>query len=243
MATSRRQGILVPDFTARPDRPSGTIPAIVQLEGNGVVIDLIYLNRSKFFEMLWTGTVSACRKELQVVGVRINCEVNSLLVSVSRKSANDRSVLCTVERDELFPHKNEPKFKDGDEIRPVIVMQTFPEGMVSMLGSTNSLAFETMRDLGQLVLWSVSRKKLWHKGAEESGNYVPVEHVYTHPSGMLLTYVTNSAVPVCHTNSLGCYSRSVLVSTPLLMDVPEDRIPRLKVLDRRMAAVSELIKS
>ncbi|MDD5050200.1 MAG: phosphoribosyl-AMP cyclohydrolase [Candidatus Pacebacteria bacterium] len=235
--------ILIPDFRQRPDRPFETIPAIVQIEGNGIVIDLVYLNRNRFFGMLRTGTLKVCERKLLVSGVAINCEGNSLLVSVVKPSADELMPLCCVERDELFPAKNEPKFADGKEIRPVIVMRGFPQGKALMVGSTNKRAFDLMLECRQLVLWSVTRSKIWHKGAEESGNYIPIQNIYTNATGSVLIYVTHSEVPICHVNALGCYSRSILTGTRLLIEVPEEKLSGLRVPQKGVAKVSGRIAS
>jgi len=81
---------------------------------------------------------------------------------------------------------------------------------VLLIAYTNEQALRETQRTGQLVLWSTSRNKLWHKGSDESGNTFTVEEIRVNCEQNSLVYlVTPQKGGMCHTkDSAGEYRRT-----------------------------------
>jgi len=98
-----------------------------------------------------------------------------------------------------------------------------------LIAYTNEEALrETMRTRS-LVLWSTTRRRLWRKGAEESGNGFTVEEIRVNCEQNSLVYlVTPRRGGICHTvNAAGecrksCYYRRLDMDTGELAFLEEE---------------------
>ncbi len=80
-------------------------------------------------------------------------------------------------------------------------------GEILMAAWMNQEAFEKTLELGQVVYYSRSRKKLWHKG-EESGNTQTVKSIYTDCDGdVVVLRVEQLGGAACHLGKRSCFSR------------------------------------
>ena len=101
---------------------------------------------------------------------------------------------------------------NGQEVIPV-ALQDSRTREILLIAYTNAEALRETLRLRRLVLWSTSRKRLWRKGEEESGNSFVVEEIRVNCEQNSLVYlVTPERGGICHTkNSEGenrsCYYR------------------------------------
>ncbi len=80
---------------------------------------------------------------------------------------------------------------------------------VLMVAHMNQAAFEKTLETGQVVYWSRSRNRLWHKG-EESGNVQKVVSVLADCDGdAVLLRVEQVGGAACHTGKRSCFFRKL----------------------------------
>jgi len=89
------------------------------------------------------------------------------------------------------------------------IAQDHGTGEILMVAFMNEESFRLTLDLGEVVYWSRSRKKLWHKG-EESGNVQKLKalHIDCDGDAVLLT-VEQVGGAACHTGRRNCFFRKV----------------------------------
>ena len=89
------------------------------------------------------------------------------------------------------------------------IAQDAASGEILMVANMNREAFARTLELGQVVYWSRSRKKLWHKG-EESGNVQQVKEILIDCDGdALLIKVDQVGGAACHTGTRSCFFRRI----------------------------------
>ncbi|MBW2382074.1 MAG: phosphoribosyl-AMP cyclohydrolase [Deltaproteobacteria bacterium] len=78
---------------------------------------------------------------------------------------------------------------------------------ILMVANMNEEAFRRTLETGEVVYWSRSRSKLWHKG-EESGNVQKVKGLYIDCDGdVVLIKVEQIGGAACHTGRRSCFFR------------------------------------
>ena len=76
---------------------------------------------------------------------------------------------------------------------------------ILMVACMNEEAFRRTLETGEVVYFSRSRNKLWHKG-EESGNTQKVKAIYTDCDGdVVLLKVEQRGGAACHTGRRSCF--------------------------------------
>ena len=99
-------------------------------------------------------------------------------------------------------------FTKYDGLVPVIA-QDDATGEVLMVANMNEEALRATLESGEVVYWSRSRGKLWHKG-EESGNVQKVKGIYVDCDGdVVLIKVDQVGGAACHTGRRSCFFRRV----------------------------------
>ena len=82
-------------------------------------------------------------------------------------------------------------------------------GEILMVANMNEEAFRRTIECGEVVYWSRSRQKLWHKG-EESGNVQKVKGIFIDCDGdAVLFRVVQVGDAACHTGRRSCFFRKV----------------------------------
>ena len=94
------------------------------------------------------------------------------------------------------------KFDDKGLI-PVVV-QDASDGTVLMVGYADKESLKLTLERGEMVFWSRSRKKLWHKG-ETSGNVLRVKSISKDCDDDTLLVKADPAGPTCHTGKRSCF--------------------------------------
>ena len=94
------------------------------------------------------------------------------------------------------------KFDDKGLI-PVVV-QDANDGTVLMVGFADKESLRLTLERGEMVFWSRSRKKLWHKG-ETSGNVLKVKSITKDCDDDTLLVKADPAGPTCHTGERSCF--------------------------------------
>ena len=89
-----------------------------------------------------------------------------------------------------------------------VVAQDAATGEVLMVAWANKEALLLTIERGELVLWSRSRKELWHKGAT-SGNRMNVLELCVDCDGDTLLALVEPMGPACHTGERSCFFRSL----------------------------------
>ena len=85
--------------------------------------------------------------------------------------------------------------------------QDAESGEILMLAHMNRQAFERSLETGEVVYWSRSRNKLWHKG-EESGNVQRIREVFIDcDADAVLFKVEQVGGAACHTGRQSCFYR------------------------------------
>ncbi|MDR1017607.1 MAG: bifunctional phosphoribosyl-AMP cyclohydrolase/phosphoribosyl-ATP diphosphatase HisIE [Lachnospiraceae bacterium] len=113
-----------------------------------------------------------------------------------------------------------PNFKDN-ELIPAIV-QDYRTNQVLMLAYVNQESFEKMKELGETVFYSRSRKELWHKG-DTSGNFQIIKSMAIDcDADTLLIKVKQIGGGACHTGTYSCFGDKEF-SLPALYDTIVDR--------------------
>ncbi len=80
---------------------------------------------------------------------------------------------------------------------------------VLMVAFMNPEAFRLTLSRGEVVYWSRSRNKLWHKG-EESGNTQKVKSLYIDCDGdVVVVRVEQRGGAACHTGRRSCFFRKL----------------------------------
>jgi len=89
------------------------------------------------------------------------------------------------------------------------IAQDDASGEVLMVASMNEDAFRETLARGEVVYWTRSRQRLWHKG-EESGNVQKVKSLHIDCDGdAVLIRVEQVGGAACHLGTRSCFSRSV----------------------------------
>ena len=89
------------------------------------------------------------------------------------------------------------------------IAQDDATGEVLMVAYMNPESLRATLDRGEVVYWSRSRQKLWHKG-EESGNVQKLKGLYVDCDGdALVLRVEQVGGAACHTGKRNCFFRRV----------------------------------
>ena len=89
------------------------------------------------------------------------------------------------------------------------IAQDDATGEVLMVAYMNPESLAKTLEVGEVVYWSRSRKKLWHKG-EESGNVQKLKGMYVDCDGdALVLRVEQVGGAACHTGKRNCFYRRV----------------------------------
>lgn len=87
------------------------------------------------------------------------------------------------------------------------IAQDASSGEILMVAHMNAESFDRTLATGEVVYWSRSRKKLWHKG-EESGNVQRVRSLRIDCDGdVVLLEVDQVGGAACHTGKRSCFFR------------------------------------
>ena len=82
-------------------------------------------------------------------------------------------------------------------------------GEVLMVASMSPESFRKTLETGEVVYWSRSRQRLWHKG-EQSGNTQLVKGVYIDCDGdAVVLRVEQRGGAACHTGKRSCFFRKL----------------------------------
>lgn len=84
------------------------------------------------------------------------------------------------------------------------IVQDADSGEVLMLAWVSRESLGRMREMGETVFYSRSRKELWHKGAT-SGNTQRIVSVAADCDGDTLLIRVRPRGPACHTGSRTCF--------------------------------------
>lgn len=89
------------------------------------------------------------------------------------------------------------------------IAQDDDTGEVLMVAYMNEESLRRSLELGEVVYWSRSRKKFWHKG-EESGNVQKLKGLYVDCDGdALVLRVEQVGGAACHTGKRNCFFRRI----------------------------------
>ena len=89
------------------------------------------------------------------------------------------------------------------------IAQDDATGEVLMVAYMNPESLQKTLDVGEVVYWSRSRKKLWHKG-EESGNVQKLKGMYVDCDGdAIVLKVEQIGGAACHTGKRNCFYRRI----------------------------------
>jgi phosphoribosyl-AMP cyclohydrolase len=89
------------------------------------------------------------------------------------------------------------------------IAQDHATGEILMVANMNEEAFRKTLELGEVVYWTRSRKKLWHKG-EESGNVQRIKELFIDCDGdVVLIKVEQVGDAACHTGKRSCFFRKL----------------------------------
>ena len=89
------------------------------------------------------------------------------------------------------------------------IAQDETTGEVLMVAYMNEESFRLTLEKREVVYWSRSRKKLWHKG-EESGNVQKLKGAYVDCDGdAVVLKVEQVGEAACHTGKRNCFYRRV----------------------------------
>lgn len=111
------------------------------------------------------------------------------------------------------------------------IAQDAQTGEVLMFAWMNREALEKTAQIGEVVYWSRSRRKLWHKG-EESGHTQKVLEIRTDcDSDVVLLKIEQTGGIACHTGRRSCFfnkldAGSWLAADPVLKDPAEIYSPK-----------------
>ena len=97
-------------------------------------------------------------------------------------------------------------FEKGDGLVTAIA-QDHQTNEILMVAHMNEVSLRATLEQGEVVYWSRSRGKLWHKG-EESGNVQKLLGIYTDCDGdVVLLRVEQVGGAACHTGKRSCFFR------------------------------------
>jgi phosphoribosyl-AMP cyclohydrolase len=89
------------------------------------------------------------------------------------------------------------------------IAQDHATGEILMVANMNEDAFRKTLEIGEVVYWTRSRQKLWHKG-EESGNVQKVKSLFIDCDGdVVLIKVEQVGDAACHTGKRSCFFRKL----------------------------------
>jgi phosphoribosyl-AMP cyclohydrolase len=89
------------------------------------------------------------------------------------------------------------------------IAQDYASGDILMVAKMNPESFRLTLERGEVVYWSRSRQKLWHKG-EESGNVQRVRELLIDCDGdTVLLKVEQVGGAACHTGKRSCFFRKI----------------------------------
>ncbi len=89
------------------------------------------------------------------------------------------------------------------------IAQDHANGEILMVAFMNEEALRRTLELGEVVYWSRSRKKLWHKG-EQSGNIQKLKSLSIDCDGdAVLVRVEQVGGAACHTGKRSCFFRKL----------------------------------
>jgi len=99
-------------------------------------------------------------------------------------------------------------FEKGDGLVAAIA-QDDTTGEILMMAYMNEESLRRTLELGEVVYWSRSRQKVWHKG-EESGNVQKLKGIYVDCDGdALVLRVEQVGGAACHTGKRNCFFRRI----------------------------------
>ena len=99
-------------------------------------------------------------------------------------------------------------FEKGDGLVTAIA-QDDDTGEILMVAYMNEASLRLTLERGEVVYWSRSRKKLWHKG-EESGNVQKLKGFYVDCDGdAVVVRVEQVGGAACHTGKRNCFFRRI----------------------------------
>src|SRR5450631_3212883 len=99
-------------------------------------------------------------------------------------------------------------FAKQDGLVPAVI-QDAKSGEVLMLGFMNAEAYATTKTKGEVVFFSRTRNKLWHKG-EQSGHVLRVREILVDcDMDTLLIHVDAIGPGVCHEGYRSCFFRKL----------------------------------
>lgn len=110
----------------------------------------------------------------------------------------------------LDPAIAEKLKRDADGLVCAVV-QRRGTGEVLMVAWMDDEALHRTLSTGRATYWSRSRQTYWVKG-ESSGHTQHVHEVRLDCDGDALLLVVDQVGPACHTGTVTCFSRSLLVS-------------------------------
>ncbi len=91
----------------------------------------------------------------------------------------------------------------------VAIAQDYQSGEILMVANMNEEAFRLTLEKGEVVYWTRSRQKLWHKG-EESGNVQRLKELCIDCDGdVVLLKVEQVGDAACHTGKRSCFFRRI----------------------------------
>lgn len=90
-----------------------------------------------------------------------------------------------------------------------VVVQDSSTAEVLMVAWANEEALRLTVESGELVLWSRSRKEIWHKGLT-SGNRMTVLEIRMDCDGDTLLAIVEPMGPACHTGEQTCFFRKLM---------------------------------
>ena len=89
------------------------------------------------------------------------------------------------------------------------IAQDDATGEILMVAYMNAESLRATLERGEVVYWSRSRGKLWHKG-EESGNVQKLKGLYVDCDGdALVLRVEQKGGAACHTGKRNCFFRRI----------------------------------
>lgn len=89
-----------------------------------------------------------------------------------------------------------------------IIAQEFKTGRVLMLGFMNQEALKQTLQIGKVVYYSRTRKKLWQKG-ETSGNFQIVKEIWFDCDRDTVLIKVDQIGDVCHTGKDTCFFEKI----------------------------------
>jgi phosphoribosyl-AMP cyclohydrolase len=112
----------------------------------------------------------------------------------------------------MSAESNEPisiiDFEKGGGLVTAIA-QDDETGEILMVAYMNEESLRRSLELGEVVYWSRSRQKYWHKG-EESGNVQKLKGLYVDCDGdALVLRVEQVGGAACHTGKRNCFFRRI----------------------------------